>query len=132
MWFALKLSCRLLQTYRWEFSKFNNFEKAVNFFLINEGKNYLIKRFTFQYITLKATKSLVSSNPPCKDAMLDSQQDTLNPLSRQCRVFMQGVPRNMTVDEQIRMTSSKYWIRFKDFLHFNSLEKSFTPIYINL
>ena len=30
------------------------------------------------------------------------------------------------------MSSSKYWIRLKDFLHFNSLEKSFTPIYLEL
>ena len=38
--------------------------------------------------------------------------------------LLQGVPRNMTVDEQFRMSSSKYWFRFKDFLQFSSVEKS--------
>ena len=45
---------------------------------------------------------------------------------------IQGVPRNMTVGEYFKMSSSNYWIRFKDFLQFSSLEKSFTPIYLNL
>ena len=48
------------------------------------------------------------------------------------KIGIQGVPRNMTVDEQFRMSSSKYWIRFKDFLQFSSLEISFTPRYLNL
>ena len=41
-----------------------------------------------------------------------------------------GVPRNMTVDELFRMSSSKYWISFKDFLQLSLVEKSFTPINI--